>query len=212
MMFKEEFFLFDLDGTLVNTTNVVETAWSEWCNRVNLNPAEVIACCHGVRGQDIIPRFLPNADLEAELSWLDARELELSTLCTEITGAKALLLALPRQNWAIVTSSSKQLALKKLQVCGLPIPELLVTAEQCHKGKPDPEPYLIAIDKLNTRAAQCIVFEDAAAGITSAVQAGCQVIRVGSPLIKDEHTVSQIKDYSGVFFNGLLNIKGNDKV
>lgn len=197
---KTKFFLFDLDGTLVNSTKAIEAVWSEWCHKVNLNPSEIISYCHGVRGQDIIKKFLPNADVQLEFEWLEHKELELSSLCTEVKGAKALLLSLPRDRWGIVTSATKKLAIEKLQVCDLPIPELLVTSEQCCCGKPNPEPYLLAIDKLKAKAEDCIVFEDANAGINSAIAAGCAVVCVGNPSYKELQGLIHIENYDDVIF------------
>lgn len=200
MKVNAKFFLFDLDGTLVNSTKTVEAVWSAWCHKVNLNPADIISYCHGVRGQDIIKKFLPNADVQSEFEWLESKELELSSLSTEIKGAKDLLLSLPKQRWGIVTSATKKLALQKLQVCGLPIPELLVTSEQCCHGKPNPEPYLMAIDKLNAKAEDCIVFEDANAGISSAIAAGCAIVCVGNHSFIGQQVLTHIENYDGASF------------
>ncbi|MBU2709855.1 HAD-IA family hydrolase [Zooshikella harenae] len=195
MQLQYEYFLFDLDGTLVDTTKIVENVWRKWSTKVNINYPLIKECCHGVRGEDIIRQFLPEADVYKELKWLEDQELALSQLANEIAGAKHFLLSLPAMNWGIVTSSTNKLAHSKLKACNLPIPELLISSEDCKQGKPHPEPYLNALKFLNIHPSKCLVFEDSDAGIESAYKAGCNVIKVtGNNMTKSSSSTS-IHDY-----------------
>ncbi len=105
-----------------------------------------------------------------------------------------------------MTSASRRVARHRLRSAALPLPALLVGARMVH-GKPDPEPYLLAAERLGLAAADCLVFEDAPAGITSALRAGCRVVQVGgrqrldpdiSALIQDWRQVSVVEEVAGL--------------
>ncbi|MBU2704975.1 HAD-IA family hydrolase [Zooshikella marina] len=196
MQLKYEYFLFDLDGTLIDTTRIVEKVWEKWCQNVDINYHHIKECCHGVRGKDIIRQFFPEADVYKELKWLEDKEIELSPLANEIFGAKHFLLSLPPMNWGIVTSSTNKVAISKLKACNLPIPRLLISSEDCKRGKPHPEPYLNALKILNIHPSNCLVFEDSDAGIESAYNAGCKVIKVNGNNIHKSRSLISIQDYS----------------
>ena len=83
-----------------------------------------------------------------------------------------LLESLPVDDWAIVTSATRDLAIARLKSQGLPVPRIIVTAEDVINGKPDPEPFLLAANKLGVPAEQCVVIEDSPAGIAAANAAG----------------------------------------
>jgi sugar-phosphatase len=95
-----------------------------------------------------------------------------------LPGAKALLESLPVERWAIVTSATKRLAIERLRVAGLPVPERFITGDMVEKGKPDPEPYRRGAGLLGFEAAECVVVEDAPSGVGAGVAAGCNVLGV----------------------------------
>lgn len=113
-------------------------------------------------------------------------------------GSRALLTRLPAERWALVTSASQRIARHRLESAGLPLPTLLVAAEDVVHGKPDPEPYLLGAKGLGVAPANCLVFEDAPAGIQSALRAGCAVVQVGGKRLLDPAVMAVIQDWRQV--------------
>ncbi|MFQ2258571.1 HAD-IA family hydrolase [Aeromonas dhakensis] len=199
--------LLDMDGTLVHSTGEVEAVWRLWCRRHRLDPEPVLAMCHGVRSREVIRTLAPQLDLAQEVALLDDLEIHHTGQAEALAGARTLLADLPVERWAVVTSASQRVARHRLRSAGLPLPALLVGAEDVAHGKPDPEPYLLAAERLGLAAADCLVFEDAPAGISSALRAGCRVVQVGgrqrlspgiSALIQDWRQVSVVEEVSGL--------------
>ncbi|AHV34235.1 haloacid dehalogenase [Aeromonas hydrophila YL17] len=199
--------LLDMDGTLVHSTGEVETVWRLWCRRHRLDPEPVLAMCHGVRSREVIRTLAPQLDLAQEVALLDELEIHHTGQAEALAGARTLLASLPVERWALVTSASQRVARHRLRSAGLPLPALLVGAEDVEHGKPDPEPYLLAAERLGLAAADCLVFEDAPAGISSALRAGCRVVQVGgrqrlspgiSALIQDWRQVSVVVEAEGL--------------
>ncbi|MCP4322799.1 MAG: HAD-IA family hydrolase [Psychromonas sp.] len=192
--------LFDLDGTLVDTTDAVEQLWSQWADKHGLDKEAIFLEIHGTRGEYIVEKFAPHLDQQAELKQLIAHEDQLVDHVTAIPGAKVLLDQLKNMPWGIVTMSTKSSALKKLKVAGLPVPHILVTADDVKQGKPDPSPYLKAAQWLDISPEQCLVFEDAKAGIESAINAGMPVVQImhagHSALFPD--SIHNFQDWSGI--------------
>ncbi|UXB11086.1 HAD-IA family hydrolase [Aeromonas dhakensis] len=199
--------LLDMDGTLVHSTGEVETVWRLWCRRHRLDPEPVLTMCHGVRSREVIRTLAPQLDLAQEVALLDDLEIHHTGQAEALAGARPLLASLPVERWALVTSASQRVARHRLRSAGLPLPVLLVGAEDVEHGKPDPEPYLLAAEHLGLAAADCLVFEDAPAGISSALRAGCRVVQVGgrqrlspgiSALIQDWRQVSVVVEAEGL--------------
>ncbi|WP_156129242.1 HAD-IA family hydrolase [Aeromonas allosaccharophila] len=189
--------LLDMDGTLVCSTGDVEKVWRLWCQHHQLAPEPVLAMCHGMRSREVIRALAPQLDVEREAVRLDELEM-LHTGGDAIPGAGELLGRLSPEHWAIVTSASEQVARHRLNCAGLPLPNLLVGAEAVINGKPDPEPYLLGAERLGVPPACCLVFEDAPAGIESALRAGCAVVQVGGDAPLNPAVVAVIRDWCEV--------------
>lgn len=187
--------LLDMDGTLVHSTTEVETVWRLWCQSHRLDPEPVLAMCHGVRSREVIRALAPQLDLAREVALLDELEILHARVAEPIAGARTLLGALPPARWALVTSASQRVARHRLASAGLPLPRLLIGAEDVVRGKPDPEPYLLAARQLGLAPADCLVFEDAPAGIRSALQAGCQVVQIGGDKRLDDGVRARLEDW-----------------
>ena len=171
--------LFDLDGTIVNSIAAAERAWAAWAERHGLDVAAFLPTIHGVRGIDTITRLaLPGLDPAVEAEAILQAEIEDVEGVEPIEGAAAFLASLPADRWAIVTSSPRRLALRRLAAAGLPVPPVLVTAEDVTRGKPAPDCFLLAAERLGQRIEDCLVFEDAPAGIQAAEAAGAAVVMV----------------------------------
>lgn len=189
--------LLDMDGTLVCSTGDVETVWRLWCQHHQLASEPVLAMCHGMRSREVIRALAPQLDVEREATRLDELEME-HTGGDAIAGAGELLRRLPPRCWAIVTSANQRVAHHRLNCAGLPLPAVLVGAEQVINGKPDPEPYLLGAERLGVPPARCLVFEDAPAGIESALRAGCAVVQVGGDAPLNPAVVAVIRDWPEV--------------
>lgn len=192
---RAEALLLDMDGTLVHSTTEVETVWRLWCQSHRLDPAPVLAMCHGVRSREVIRALAPQLDLAREVALLDELEIQHAGVAEPIAGARTLLGALSPARWALVTSASQRVARHRLASAGLPLPRLLIGAEDVVRGKPDPEPYLLAARQLDLAPADCLVFEDAPAGIRSALQAGCQVVQIGGNKRLDDGVRARLEDW-----------------
>lgn len=179
-------FLFDLDGTLVDSLPAVERAWSNWGARHNIAADEILNFIHGKQAITSLRHFLPDASektIQAEFTALEKAEVEDTDGVQALPGAKALLSTLNELNipWAIVTSGSVPVAHARHKAAGLPQPAVFITAEQVRNGKPEPDAYLLGAEKLGFVPASCVVVEDAPAGILSGLNAGCAVIAVNAP-------------------------------
>ena len=192
---RAEALLLDMDGTLVHSTTEVETVWRLWCQSHRLDPEPVLAMCHGVRSREVIRALAPQLDLAREVALLDELEIQHAGVAEPIAGARTLLAALAPDRWALVTSASQRVARHRLASAGLPLPRLLIGAEDVVRGKPDPEPYLLAARQLGLAPADCLVFEDAPAGICSALQAGCQVVQIGGDKRLDDGVRARLEDW-----------------
>lgn len=179
-------FLFDLDGTLVDSLPAVERAWTLWAERHGIDAQEVLNFIHGKQAITSLRHFLPNAteaELQHEFALLEQVEAQDTEGVLALPGAQALLdqlnkLAIP---WAIVTSGSVPVASARRIAGGLPHPEVFITCELVKHGKPQPDAYLLGAERLGLAPQECVVVEDAPAGILSGLAAGCQVIAVNAP-------------------------------
>jgi len=167
---------FDLDGVLINSTPAVERVWRRWAIEHGFNPEEAVARAHGRPSITTVREYLPHADHEAENREVERREIEDLEGVVPLPGAAELLSTLPSDRWTIVTSCTRALAEVRIQAAGLPLPKKLITSSDITNGKPHPEPYLKAANLLAVDATNCIVLEDAPAGIRSGKAAGARVI------------------------------------
>jgi len=179
-------FLFDLDGTLVDSLAVVERAWSHWGQSRGIAPDEVLAFIHGKQAITTLRHFMAGAsaeEIQQEFSALEQLEAGDTDGIKALPGALQLLATLNELQvpWAIVTSGSEPVASARHRVAGLPVPEIFVTAERVERGKPEPDAYLLGASLLGLEPEECVVVEDAAAGILSGLAAGCHVVAVNAP-------------------------------
>ncbi|MEU5426477.1 HAD-IA family hydrolase [Streptomyces olivoreticuli] len=176
-----EALLFDMDGTLVDSTVVVERTWRRFAARHGLDGEEILATSHGRRTGETVARYAPpGADVAAETARLVAEEVEDVEGVVAVPGARELLAALPPERWALVTSAGRELAERRMAAAGLVLPPVVVTADDVGEGKPSPEGYLAAAAELGVSPAATIIFEDAEAGLLAAAAAGATTVVVGA--------------------------------
>jgi sugar-phosphatase len=170
--------LFDMDGTLVDSSAAVIRAWTQWSSDHGLDINKVLSIAHGRQPIDTMRLVAPALATQANADKILRREVEDLEGVVEVPGASELLRSLPSGSWAVVTSARRELALARIRAAKLPEPEHLISAEDVKKGKPDPEPYEAGARLLKVRADYCVAFEDAPAGIQSALSAGATVVAV----------------------------------
>jgi sugar-phosphatase len=175
--------LFDLDGVLADSTRAVDREWREWAARKGVNGDAIMAIAHGVRTIEVIRRVAPHLDAEAEASAIEDHEAHDQHGVVVMPGAARLVGSIPMGRWGVVTSGSRLLATHRLRHCGLPVPEVLVTSDDVANGKPHPEPYLKGAEMLGLKPADCLVIEDAPAGIESARTGGMKVVGIASTYV-----------------------------
>ena len=170
-------FLFDMDGTLLSSIAAAERVWGAWARRHRLDVETFLPTIHGVRAEDTIRRQnLEGIDIDAEVEWVHQGELDDVEGVMAIDGIVDFLNALPEDRWAIVTSATRQLAGKRLRAAGITPPRTFITAEDVKRGKPAPDCFLLAAERLGVNASDCLIFEDAPAGIAAAEAAGADVM------------------------------------
>jgi sugar-phosphatase len=168
--------LFDLDGVLIDSTPAVTRVWRQWALERGFNPEEVVERVHGRPSITTVREYLPNADHATENREIERREMQDADGIITLPGARELLQQLPANRWTIATSCTRSLAEVRLRAAGLPIPERIVTSSDVAQGKPHPEPFLKAAEKLGFPPSECIVVEDVPAGIRAGKAAGAMVV------------------------------------
>jgi mannitol-1-/sugar-/sorbitol-6-phosphatase len=194
--------LFDLDGVLADSTPAVARVWSIWAKKHGFDPEETVHRAHGRPSLATIRELLPGADHAAENAVVECMEIEDIGGVVPLPGAVELMSALPALQWTVVTSCTRPLALVRLRAAGLPIPAKMITSTDITNGKPDPEPYLKGAALLGLHGSDCVVFEDAPAGIRAGKAAGARVIALQTTerdeLLRDAGADWIVKDCSSV--------------
>jgi sugar-phosphatase len=168
--------LFDMDGTLVDSREIVERLWLQWAAEHGLSAEAILAVAHGRRTLETIQLVAPHLATPEEAARLDALEAQEDGHETAVPGAVALLNALPPDRWAVVTSAGRKLAAARLAAVGLPLPRVLVGADDVVLGKPSPEGYLRAAGLFGVAPERCVVMEDTPAGAQAGRAAGARVV------------------------------------
>ncbi|SDQ77405.1 HAD-IA family hydrolase [Quadrisphaera sp. DSM 44207] len=193
--------LFDMDGTLVDSTPVVVRSWLRWAAEEGVDPARLTGM-HGVPAAGIVERLLPAPRRAAAVARIDAIELQDVDGVVILPGAAQALAALPPGRAAIATSCGRSLARLRMAATGLAAPAVVVTADDVERGKPDPQPYLLAASRLGVDPAACLVVEDAPSGLTSARAAACATLAVATSHVVPELLAAGadavVRDLSGV--------------
>ena len=186
MIFSAKAILFDMDGVLMDSTPSVERVWRTWAAMHGFDPEHVAALAHGRRSIETIRAVAPEMDAEKENIVVEQMEIDDKEGVTALPGAAELLAHLPPDQFAIVTSATRPLAVARLGYAGIPVPRHMITANDVIHGKPSPEPFLKGAALLGFAPADCLVFEDSPAGIASARSAGMKTIALQTTYPADQ--------------------------
>lgn len=170
--------LFDMDGVLMSSLGSVERSWHKYATSRGLDPAHAIKLAHGRRAIETIRELRPDLDDHAELRVIEDLEVDDNEGLLVYPGVTEVLASLPPDSWAIVTSATERLARSRLAHAGIPVPERFLTSEMVRHGKPHPEPYQRGAVLLGIPVGECLVIEDAPAGVAAGKAAGCRVLAV----------------------------------
>ncbi len=172
--------VFDLDGVLVDSAALVEQQWRRWATARGLRAEPFLRVCHGRRALETIRLAAPHLDAQAEVAAFTplGESVPDGEAIRPLPGAARLLASLPLWSWGVATSGPRAAASARLRGAGLPISPVLVCAEDVSQGKPSPDAYLRAARDLGVVPTDCLVMEDAPAGVQAARAAGMRVIAV----------------------------------
>ena len=198
LQFTARALLFDMDGTLVDSTDVVEVAWRRFAGQHGLDADALLRSVHGIRAEESIRRWAPpGTDVAAAVDDLTAFEIREAGKTRAIEGAVEFLDAVPLASHALVTSAMLPLAVARMKGAGIRLPQLVVSAEDVPHGKPAPDVYLLAAELLDVAPADAVVFEDAEAGIRAGLAAGMRVVVVGDHVSESTAGLPRIRSYRG---------------
>ncbi|MER6675885.1 HAD family hydrolase [Streptomyces sp. NPDC000983] len=188
MYIHAEALLFDNDGTLVSSLASVDRCWTRWAGEYGITAEQFARVeLHGRPAAEIAADLLP-ADIVAEaVARIETLEVEdVPNGGVELLpGTRSFLYSLPAERWAVVTSATRRLAEARLDAVGI-LPKTLIAADDITRGKPDPEPYLLAARRLGVDPARCVVFEDAPAGLQAGRAAGMTTVALATTHRADE--------------------------
>lgn len=192
--------LFDLDGVLVDSTTRVAQTWERWALKHQLDPARVIEAAHGQRTIETVQLVAPHLAATDEVATLEASEARNVEGVFEVPGAREILESLPPDSWAIVTSGIRAVATLRIRHTQLPMPKVLICAEDIQRGKPHPEGYLTAARQLGVAADRCVVIEDTPPGLEAARAGRMRSIGVCGTYTADALAIA---DYTIAHLNAL---------
>jgi len=179
-LFRCSAILFDLDGVLVDSTHSVTRQWRIWANENNLDSARLLEIAHGRRTVEVVQLLTPHLATADEVAKIEQREAADTEGVRVMPGAAELVASIPNGRWGVVTSGTRHLATSRLGLANIPIPVVLISADDVVEGKPNPEPYLKGAQRLGVDPSECVVIEDAPAGILAAHAGGMKVIALAS--------------------------------
>jgi sugar-phosphatase len=172
--------IFDLDGVLIDSDAAIEQRWRQWAEEHDIPFEDVEAVYHGRPMVEVIEEVAPDLDPETEIDRMRDVMTAAPDYIRAFDGVKEMLDGLPPERWAIATSARRRTATNRLDHVGLPTPNVFITADDVTRGKPAPDAYELAAERLQVDPSDCIVFEDAASGVEAARRAGTRVVGVAT--------------------------------
>ncbi|PSR15804.1 phosphatase [filamentous cyanobacterium CCP3] len=172
--------IFDVDGVLINSDPVADRHWRLWADRHGVDYEAIARIHHGRPTVDTIRQVAPHLNVVEEARIKESAEADDTDGLVTYAGAQELLAQLPRDRWGVATSGTRRTVSIRFPYLGLPEPSVMVTANDVQRGKPAPDPYLLAAERLGFAPADCLVIEDAPAGVEAAAAASARVIAVAT--------------------------------
>ncbi|GAB3209076.1 HAD-IA family hydrolase [Marinactinospora thermotolerans] len=211
MMIPAEALLFDMDGTLIDSTPAAVRCWLRWAEEWGVSPRRLAEVhMHGRPAADIVAELVEPGRVAAAVARIDELEIAETDGLVMLPGTAELLESLPRERWAVVTSATRALAEARLKAVGIEAP-LVVTADDITRGKPDPEPFVVGARSLGVAASRCVVFEDAPVGVAAGRAAGARVVAVttthGARELAADVVVADLSAVSVVEADGALAVR-----
>ncbi|WP_245262766.1 HAD-IA family hydrolase [Ensifer sp. BR816] len=192
---------FDLDGTLVDSQAVVESALRRWALEERICPDYAMRMSAGRRDVELVEAIAPGLSPKREAARIAVYEIQAMRLLQPIQGAAEFYSSIPVEGRSIVTSSTRVSALARLEAAGIARPRIMIAAEDVRQGKPHPQPYQTLLRMLHIPPERCLVFEDTRTGIESATAAGCDCVGVGPSASGHTDTKGWIENFRAVLSN-----------
>ncbi|GHF70302.1 haloacid dehalogenase [Streptomyces griseus] len=168
--------LLDVDGVLLDSAGAHRRVWDAWSAARGLDPEKVWELTFGRRPEDTVGDVAAHLDPAAERQALDRLlEQEMGSI-QPVEGAPDLLESLSGSPWAIVTSGNRDFVAARFAATGLALPAVQVYGSDVQQAKPAPDCFALAASRLGVAPAECLVVEDAPAGVRAAVAAGCVAV------------------------------------
>jgi sugar-phosphatase len=213
MIFHAKGLLFDNDGVLVDSHGAASLAWAKWAGEYAPNFDWDAPETAGVRAIDKVRELVSPELVESANDRINELEQETAGETVALGGAVALTKSLQAGVWTICTSANANLGRARLEAAGIPVPAELVTGDDVERGKPHPDPYLLGAERLGFEPADCVVFEDAAAGALAAIEAGIGLVIGVSALALETEADIVVRDLSGItFVDGVLTIPDKNRL
>lgn len=184
--------LFDLDGVLVESREATERVWLDWARMNGIGEDELRSAMHGVRSVEVVSALRPELDAVAESDAIERRQAEDLVGLRAIPGAGEALRALREERVAVVTSATRDLAAARLGAVGIELPDVVVYAGDVSRGKPDPEGYQAAAERLGVDPAEALVVEDSPPGVEAGRAAGAATVAVTSTHAADQLSAAHV--------------------
>lgn len=213
MIFHAKGLLFDNDGVLVDSHGTAMIAWGKWASEYAPDFDWDTRETAGVRAIDKVRELVAPELVEQANDRINELEQESAGETIALPGAVELTTALISGVWTVCTSANANLGRARLEAAGIPVPSELVTGDDVANGKPHPDPYLLGAERLGLDPADCVVFEDAAAGAEAAIAAGIGLVVGVSARALDTNADLVVRDLSGItFIDGVLTIPDKNRL
>ena len=176
--------LMDLDGVIIDTEPAYDPFWREIAKRYDLQIENFESVIKGMIMPEIMSRYFAHLDeQEKECIIRECSAFEMRMPLIEVPGSLNFIRRVSRMDvpLALVTSSDRPKVDRVFKEFSLDRHfDVVITRELITKGKPSPDCYVLAAEKLDIEPCKCLVFEDSFNGIKAARSAGCRVVGVAT--------------------------------
>jgi len=186
----------------VDSHTAAADAWAKWAERYAPGWDWDSPDNAGVRAEDKVRSMLSEDQFAEANAYINDLEQATAGSTIALPGAVELTTSLESGTWTVCTSANANLGRARLNAAGIPVPPELVTGDDVKRGKPHPDPYLLGAERLGLDPADCVVFEDAAAGCEAAIEAGVGLVIGVSEKALATNADIVVRDLRGITFDG----------